>query len=113
MKLFFQCVVPPILLIAGFVVMKNTNTSTVQSGGSNLEIGPQMYLQQRSNPGKEILIQNATSGDINKLLKSFDDEKLKYRNIKSLGNLMAVAPHSVAYGVQYVNSTGQVRYLLL
>ena len=55
MKIFFQGIVPPILLIVGMVLLRNMNKTSDSAKSDSLKLSPDLYLQQGLSSGKEVL----------------------------------------------------------
>ena len=104
MKILFQIVVPPALLVASFLVMKGSSKAAVTSVVQNLPLPPSMYLFQGSVSSKDhtqLLLQNSTGKSISDVIASLNDGTLKHSLVGSLPG--AKNPHDVGFKIEKYN----------
>lgn len=115
MKIVFQAIIPPILLVVGLVLFRNVTKGSIDDV-SSVKLPPSMYLKQGSNPPSDasdllwkLKAHNNTISEI--LNKSFSEIDVQNKNM-STWDLIKLAPHAVAIDVLNVGSTGQIDYIV-
>lgn len=86
-------VLPPVFLVVGLVLMRNSNT-TSKYDLSPVQITPALYLKPESKESlaSPLLFQNSTVGPVNDILGFLKDYKVEVNLVKSLGTYLDVSP---------------------
>lgn len=97
-KIFFQIIVPPILMIVGLSILRGAkNDSQSATGLVPLKLTPEMYLKPGSKEGYAsfALLQNSTKGAMDYVMSYLSDYGVGTVLVSSISNILSKSSHDL------------------
>lgn len=98
-KVFFQVIVPPILLIAGLSILRGTKDKekSAASGPQPLHLTPDLYLKPGSNEdyATNALLQNSTNRAISYVMAYLTEYSVGTTLVSSIKNVLSSSSHAL------------------
>lgn len=98
-KVFFQVIVPPILLIAGLSILRGTKDKekSAASGPQPLHLTPDLYLKPGSNEdyATNALLQNSTNRAISYVMAYLTEYSVGTTLVSSIKSVLSSSSHAL------------------
>ena len=97
-KLFFQMIVPPILLIIGLSILRGAKSDDQSDAGPKpLQLTPEMYLKPgcKEDYASYALLQNSTKGVIDYVMSYLSDYGVGTMLVSSISAVLSSSSHTM------------------
>ena len=97
-KIFFQIIIPPILMISGLLILRGAkNDSQSATGLEPLKLTPEMYLKPGSKESYAsfALLQNSTKETTDHVMKYLSDYNVGTMLVSSISSILSKSSHDL------------------
>ena len=97
-KIFFQIIIPPILMISGLLILRGAkNDSQSATGLEPLKLTPEMYLKPGSKESYAsfALLQNSTKETMDNVMKYLSDYNVGTMLVSSISSILSKSSHDL------------------
>ena len=97
-KIFFQIIIPPILMISGLLILRGAkNDSQSATGLEPLKLTPEMYLKPGSKESYAsfALLQNSTKETMDHVMKYLSDYNVGTMLVSSISSILSKSSHDL------------------